>query len=186
MKTMFLLLMSIILCTTLSSQNTNQEISLDNGQKFLVGEITKEGLSRPVYAPWYSSNFKNYSPNETIISNIKEELQGYQVLAFLGTWCGDSKREVPRFLKILETANFPDDQLKIIALDRRKGKYKQSPTGEEWGLQILRVPTFIFYKNGREVNRIIESPNTTLEEDLRKILKTEGYIAQKAKSMHFD
>jgi thiol-disulfide isomerase/thioredoxin len=132
MKTMFLLLMSIILCTTLSSQNTNQEISLDNGQKLLVGEITKEGLSLPVYATWYSSTFKNYSPNETIISNIKEALQGYQVLAFLGTWCGDSKREVPRFLKILETANFPDDQLKIVALDRRKGKYKQSPTGEEW------------------------------------------------------
>ncbi|MFT6796392.1 MAG: thiol-disulfide isomerase/thioredoxin [Maribacter sp.] len=132
MKTMFLLLMSIILCTTLSCQNTNQEISLDNGQKLLVGEITKEGLSLPVYATWYSSTFKNYSPNETIISNIKEALQGYQVLAFLGTWCGDSKREVPRFLKILETANFPDDQLKIVALDRRKGKYKQSPTGEEW------------------------------------------------------
>ncbi len=113
-------------------------------------------------------------------------MQGYQILAFLGTWCGDSKREVPRFLKILETANFPDDQLKIVALDKRKGKYKQSPTGEEWGLQILRVPTFILYKNGREVNRIIESPNTTLEEDVKKIIKTDGYVANRARSMHFD
>jgi thiol-disulfide isomerase/thioredoxin len=186
MKTMFLLLMSIILNTTLSAQNTNQEISLENGQKFLVGEITKKGLSLPTYASWYSSNFNNYTPNETIISNIEEELQGYQILAFLGTWCGDSKREVPRFLKILETANFPDDQLKIVALDKRKGKYKQSPTGEEWGLQILRVPTFILYKNGREVNRIIESPNTTLEEDVQKIIKTDGYVANRARSMHFD
>jgi hypothetical protein len=67
MKTMFLILMSIILYTTLSSQNTNQEISLENGQKFLVEEITKKGLSLPAYAPWYSSNFKNYSLKKTII-----------------------------------------------------------------------------------------------------------------------
>ncbi|MFT5736169.1 MAG: hypothetical protein ACI9SG_000509 [Maribacter sp.] len=44
--------------------------------------------------------------------------------------------------------------MKIVALGRKKGKYKQSPTGEEWGLQILRIPAFILYKNGREVNRI--------------------------------
>lgn len=186
MKTMLLLFMSFILCTVINSQSTNQEISLENGQKFLVGEITKKGLSLPAYESWYTSNFKNYTPNEPIISKIKEELKGYQVLAFLGTWCGDSKREVPRLLRILETADFPEAQLKIVALDKRKGKYKQSPTGEEWGLQILRVPTFILYKNGREVNRIIESPNTTLEEDLQKIIETEEYIAHKAKSMQFD
>jgi hypothetical protein len=50
----------------------------------------------------------------------------------------------------------------------------------------VRVPTLILYKNGREVNRIIESPNTTLEEDLQKIIEGKGYIAKKAKSMHFD
>lgn len=186
MKTILLLLMSFILCTTITCQTNDREISLENGQKFLIGEITTTGLSQSEYANWYLPNFNNYVPNETIISTIKEDLQEYQILIFLGTWCGDSKREVPRFLKILETANFPDTQLKIIALDKRKGKYKQSPTGEEWGLQILRVPTFILYKNGREVNRIIESPNTTLEEDLQKIIKRKGYIPNKAKSMHFD
>jgi len=76
----------------------------------------------------------------------------------MGTWCGDSKREVPRFIKVLEAANFPVDNLKIVAVDRRKEQYKKSPTGEEWGLSIKRVPTFIFYKNGKESNRIIESP----------------------------
>lgn len=186
MKIILTSLVACLLFTVVSAQHTNQEITLDSGQKFLVGEITKESLSKAGYANWYLPNFKNYLPNKEILSEIEEELQEYRILIFLGTWCGDSKREVPRFLKILETANFPDAQLKIVAVDKRKGKYKQSPNGEEWGLQILRVPTFILYKNGREVNRIIESPNTTLEEDLEKILKTQDYIAKKAKSMHFD
>jgi thiol-disulfide isomerase/thioredoxin len=84
----------------------------------------------------------------------------------MGTCCGDSKREVPRFIKILKPVDFPMENLKIVALDKRKEKYKKSPQGEEWGLNIRRVPTFIFYKNGREINRIIETPVTTLEEDI--------------------
>ncbi len=186
MKTVPILIMSLLLCYVLNAQLINQEISLENGQKFLVGEITKEGLQQSYYTKWFQTNYDNYQVDETIISNIKEDLQSYHVLVFLGTWCGDSKREVPRFLKILETANVPDDHLKIVALDKRKGKYKQSPTGEEWGLQILRVPTIVILKNGREINRIIETPNSTLEEDLHKIIKREGYTANKAKSMHFD
>lgn len=186
MKTLFPLLINFLLCTTLSCQTINQEISLENGQKILIGEITTKGLSQSEYYSWYTTNLKNYVPDDSIISSIKKDLQDYEILIFLGTWCGDSKREVPRFLKILNTAHFPNKQLKIIALDKRPGRYKKSPTGEEWGLQILRVPTFILYKNGREVNRIIESPNVTLEEDLQKIIERKGYIANKGKSMHFD
>lgn len=183
---MFIVLMGLFLSATLHAQTINQEIRMENGEKFLVGEITKEGLLQPYYAKWFTPNHDNYKINSTILAAIKEELKEYHILVFLGTWCGDSKRQVPRFIKILESAKFPESQLKIVALDKRKGSYKQSPTGEEWGLQILRVPTFVIFKNGREVNRIIESPNATLEEDLQKILKSDGYRANKAKSLHFD
>lgn len=186
MKTVTMIILSYFLCYAVNAQILNQEISLENGQKFLVGELTKQGLLHANYAKWFQPNYDNYKVDEAMISNIKEDLQSYHIRIFLGTWCGDSKREVPRFLKILATTKIPDNQIKIVALDKRKGKYKQSPTGEEWGLQILRVPTFILYKNGREVNRIIESPNTTLEEDLQHILHRKGYIPNKAKSMHFD
>jgi len=78
------------------------------------------------------------------------------------------------------------ENLKIVAVDGRKDNYKRSPNGEEWGLNILRVPTIIFYKNGREINRIIETPNKSLEADMLKILTTEAYRSNKAKSYHFD
>ena len=37
-------------------------------------------------------------------------------------------------------------------------------------MNIHRVPTFIIYKNGKEINRIVEEPVSTLEGDLKQIL----------------
>jgi hypothetical protein len=53
--------------------------------------------------------------------------------------------------------------------------YKKSPAGEEKGLGIFRVPVFIFYKNGKEMNRINEYPASSLEKDVLIILKGENY-----------
>jgi len=152
----------------------------------LVGQINKQGLSSNSYQSWYENNFKDYKVDLDTITSIKNELSQHKILLFMGTWCGDSKREVPRFLKILEAADFPMKNLKIIAVDRRKEMYKKSPTGEEWGLSIKRVPTFIFYKDGKESNRIIESPIVTLESDIKKIVTDEAYTPNYPKSLHFD
>ena len=100
----------------------------------------------------------------------------YDIKLFLGTWCGDSKRESPKLIKILETADFPMEQLEIVALDYRKGLYKTSPTGEEKGLNIIKVPTIIFFKDGKEVNRIVESPLETLEQDIAQIVFKKDYV----------
>jgi tetratricopeptide (TPR) repeat protein len=58
----------------------------------------------------------------------------------------------------------------MVAVSREREQYKQSPGGEHEGLTIHRVPTFIFYKEGMEVNRIVESPVLSLEKDIAAIL----------------
>lgn len=186
MKTLSLLLITISISLLTRGQDLNKEITLTNGKKILVGALTKESLAQDPYKTWYNPNYDRYNVNQPIIEKFKDTLAHYQILVFLGTWCGDSKREVPRFIKILDAAALPSKNLKIVALDQRKGHYKKSPDGEEWGLQILRVPTFIFYKNGKEQHRIIESPNRSLELDMLQITTTTNYIAHKAQSMHFD
>jgi len=168
------------------SQHTNQEVILENQQPFLLGEITAKTLSSNSYRSWYEQNFENYEADQNKIDVLKDKLSSFNILVFMGTWCGDSKREVPRFLKILELADFPLENLKIVALDKRKESYKKSPQGEEWGLNIRRVPTFIFYKNGKEVNRIIETPVTSLEDDILKIISEQEYIPNYTSSLHFD
>jgi len=186
MKPIILCSIFLIITTSLSAQQINQEISLDNEQPFLVGKINLQGLSSNSYQNWYVKNYDTYQVDTELVELVKTNLNQHKILIFMGTWCGDSKREVPRFVKILKHVDFPIENLKIIALDRRKEMYKKSPNGEEWGLNITRVPTFIFYKNGKETNRIIESPVVTLEADIKAIINNENYVPNYPKSLHFD
>ena len=163
--------LNILFCTQIIiSQNINQTVQGTNGKLKLLGKIDKKGLNQEPFKDWFEKNYEAYIVNTQLAKTYKNEIEDYKVKVFLGTWCGDSKREVPRFYKVLESIKFPKDQLEVIAVDRTTDAYKQSPTGEEKGLNIHRVPTFIFYKDGKEVNRIVESPKTTFEHDINAIL----------------
>ncbi|TMM52212.1 thioredoxin family protein [Maribacter algarum] len=186
MNPFILVLLLATLSTSVSAQQINQEIKIEGNQPYMVGKIDLNGLTSNSYQSWYDTNHKAYEVDTKTLSSIKNELTKHKVLVFMGTWCGDSKREVPRFIKTLEAADFPMENLKIVAVDRRKEHYKKSPTGEEWGLSIKRVPTFIFYKDGKETNRIIESPIVSLEEDIKTIVTGSEYIPNYPKSLHFD
>ncbi len=152
------------------SQTLNTEI-IDQGNPFLLGKINKEGLTSTNYNAWFTKEYDSYQPNQELIRKESNDLKDYTITLFMGTWCGDSKKEVPRFYKILDASNYPMEQLTAVAVSRKPGMYKQSPNHEEKGLNIHKVPTFIFYKNGIEVNRIVESPVVSLEEDIQNILE---------------
>ena len=175
MKTIVTAVLSLFLFVGFG-QDYNQEITLENGKKFMVGKITKEGLENEPYQTWFKSGYASYQVDEQMVRMFKKSLKKHEVKLFLGTWCGDSKREVPRILKILTEGGFPTEQLEIVALDRRKEHYKKSPTGEEKGWDIIKVPTLLFLKDGKEVNRIVESPVESLEEDMAQILLGKPYI----------
>ncbi len=157
------------------SQTTGPLTTDSNGKELLLGEIKKIDLTKNSFSSWFNKNYDDYLFNKSIIKTLKDSLNDYEIKAFLGTWCGDSKREVPRFYKVLEAAKFPEKQLQVIAVNRTEDAYKQSPNHEEKGLNIHRVPTFIFYKNGKEVNRIVESPVETLERDIYNIIINKKY-----------
>ena len=161
-----------LFCLTFSySQTINQLVTDDEGNEQLLGQINREGLTSNAFYSWYSKNYDDYLTNDKIIGILKDSLKQYNIKIFLGTWCGDSKREVPRFYKILDTANFPKEQLEVIGVNG----YKQGPNEEVKNLNIHRVPTFIFYKDGKEVNRIVEFPKKTLERDINEIVTTNKY-----------
>ncbi|WP_336127752.1 thioredoxin family protein [Mesoflavibacter sp. CH_XMU1422-2] len=167
---------ALFIYTSSFSQTLNQEVKDDNGSTKLLGLIDKNGLTKTPYNDWFTKNYDNYIVNEALVNSYKDSLNSYTIKAFLGTWCGDSKREVPRFYKVLETANFNMNNLKVFALDNTKENYKKGPNGEEDGYNIHRVPTFIFYKNGKEVNRIVEYPKETLERDIENIVTNKRYF----------
>lgn len=176
MKTNIITLI-ILLCFTfqLSSQNLNQEITKEEETPYLLGAINKSSLKGEKFTSWFTKNYDNYKPNETITYEIESDLKNYSIKLFMGTWCRDSRQEVPKIYKVLEACNFPMNQLTVIAVGRKPNMYKQSPQHEEAGLNIHRVPTVIFYKDEKEVNRIVEHPVESFEEDFKNIITLNNY-----------
>lgn len=175
MKRTYFIILATVSFFACKSQKLNTKFKSEGKTPYLIGKIDKSGLESETYNNWFSKNYDAYSPDPETIKAIKENLEDYEITLFMGTWCGDSKREVPKFYKILEAADYPMKQLTSVALSREKETYKESPQHEEAGLNIVRVPTFIFFKNGKEVNRIIERPIENLEKDILKIMTTNDY-----------
>jgi len=175
MKNYTLTLVALLFSVIVIAQDVNKEIILEGDKPFLLGEINKDGLTSENYNEWFSKNYNDYELDEVTIKALKTKLNEYEITLFMGTWCGDSRKEVPRFYKILEACGFPKEQLTVIALSRKSDMYKQSPKHYEAGLNIHRVPTFIFYKDNVESNRIVEHPVESLEKDILNIITSKRY-----------
>lgn len=159
------------------AQKTKGLVTNEKGKSMLLGKVNRASFNHEDFN-WFSKNYRAYLSNDKITKLLKKELKPYKIKVFFGSWCGDSKRNVPIFLKILDESNFPKENIEFIALDRKDEAYKQSPNREEKGLNIHRVPTFIFYKNGKEINRIVEHPKETYERDLLKIVQGKKYTSK--------
>ncbi|MCH8170375.1 MAG: thioredoxin family protein [Bacteroidetes bacterium] len=132
----------------------------------LIGEINRQAFQDSVFSWWFNSEYQMYEVDSTSLKSDADKLRNYDITLVLGTWCSDSRREVPRFLKILDYLNYPKDKIKIYAVDRSK----KGLNNEIDSLNIQKVPTIIFYKNNKETGRIIEEPKVTLEKDLANIV----------------
>lgn len=150
-------------------QNSNAQH--DSSVENLIGVQSKENFKQQPYAEWFNVNYDGYVPDQDVVEDIKRHTKGITIKAFIGTWCGDSKHEVPAFYKLLDATNFNYKNLTMIAVSRDKS----TPDNLQEGLDIERVPTFIFYKKGEEIGRFVEYPRETLEKDILKIVSGKPY-----------
>ncbi len=134
-------------------------------EPMVLGPADRTFMSDPAYRA-FAVTYDTAAISEDVVELIRMVQQDAEFLVFFGSWCGDSKREVPRFLKIADRAGIPAERIRLHGLDRSR----RSPDGLEQGYAIARVPTFIVLRGGREEGRIVESPVGTLEGDLLSIL----------------
>jgi tetratricopeptide (TPR) repeat protein len=150
---------------------TGTEITTEEGNKILLGKHNSSVFLQTPYNNWYLPNYNRYAPDTILLKKLAPQLAGKRFEIFLGSWCGDSQREVPRMLKVLQAAGIKESQLQIVFVDNRSGAYKKSPGNEQLYKNIHRVPDLIVYNQKTEIGRIIESPVQTIEKDLQQILK---------------
>ncbi len=142
----------------------------------LMGEVTREDITESIH-DWDAEYFY-YTPDAELLGELEQYIYGVHITIVLGTWCSDSRTQVPRLWKILEDLHYPISEVTMFTVgSSRFTAAKGIPSNVlKWSdalkkkHDVERVATFIITRDGEEIGRIIESPEESLEKDLLKIL----------------
>lgn len=114
--------------------------------------------------------YRGFEVDKELIEAMSYKIGGnLKIDVYFGFWCSDSKTNVPPFLKIIDSlegfnANVPVNYYTVERKPTKETKYYV----EEF--KVERVPTFIFYKDSKEIGRIIENPKKSMIEDMMDII----------------
>lgn len=161
----------LLLTASICTAQKNPATPSINEAGDIIGHTQKEHFQQAPFNEWFSFIYDDYIPDEEIVKKLKPLLKRVEIKVFMGTWCGDSQEQTPVFYKIHDAVDYNYKNLDMIAVNRKK----KTPDNLQEGLDIIRVPTFIFYKKGKELGRIVEYPQETIEADMLKILNGEPY-----------
>ena len=128
-----------------------------------TGTMTMDRLLARV--PDYTQRRDEYQPDASVVEMMKSYVKPEDhIEVFMGTWCSDSQREVPKLLRIVSDLKTQGVELPatFYALDRSK----QKPANLVAGKDVQKVATFIYYRGDRELGRIVERPQGVFEDDL--------------------
>lgn len=138
-------------------------------QDTIIGYFDFEELQNEPYNIWYESEYAGYNLDTVTLNNeLINNLEKVEMIVVIGTWCSDSQRETPRLVKILNYLGYDIQSIVAIGVNRNK----KAPYTEVDELNIEFVPTIIFKYEGKEIGRIIESPEESLEKDILTIVSS--------------
>jgi len=171
MKKVFLVAFFLILEINVFAQSTegrkNKVIpDPETGEPMLIGYCTREAFSDTSFSWWFDPEYEMYKPDSLSLYILKDKIDSIDITIVMGTWCSDTREQVPRFYKILDELNYPTGEITLISVDTDK----KTEGDEIEGLEIELSPTFIFYKDVSELGRIVETPEESFEKDMLEIL----------------
>jgi hypothetical protein len=169
----------------------------------LVGPVTRAEVEAAV--PEWVGDEAAARPDPAAIHDLAAVPPGAEVTVLLGTWCGDSRRELSRLWRAfdaLESGAAPGSAaggaagsaagapagavagslpfaVRYIAVDERK----REPAAAVADLGLRYLPTIIVRRDGREVGRIVEVSPHGVETDLLALLsgKASGLLTASSK-----
>jgi hypothetical protein len=113
--------------------------------------------------PEWKKIYDAYTPDAALIESLKNKAPELKADVYFGYWCDDSKKNVPVFLKILDTLNVPEFKVIFYEVDKKVTADQKFYVED---MMVEKVPTFIFYSNDFEMGRIVENPRNTILQDM--------------------
>ncbi|HPD34439.1 MAG TPA: thioredoxin family protein [Candidatus Kapabacteria bacterium] len=169
MKIVFSTLLCIMVGSMIAqSQNRRDdenEEKLNQDSLMLVGRFTFDNWQKEMNwqldTDYHIDNLKIIELDNLIAKN------NISFIIFAGSWCPDSRSELPKIIELFKEANISDNKYELLGVDRMKFE----PSGKYLQYKIERVPTLIVLKDGKEIGRIIEYPQKEWIEDILEIIK---------------
>ena len=164
----FLLLVAVFLGLHSFSQSQFQVMGQGSG-KILKGILNRQDIANDSSFNWFSQNQRGYTPNAFTVAALKEKGKDIQIIAFGGTWCGDTRNILPKFYSIVDAAGFSDIQISLFGVDTDKKTLGHLAEA----LNVQYVPTFIVMKDGKEIGRVVEYGKTgTWDKELGEVINS--------------
>lgn len=164
-----LALLPALACAGGSGALTPEEGTAVEEEPVLVGVTTREAIEEA--EPLWVARTVEAEVDEEAAAALAAVEPGAELTVFLGTWCSDSRRELPRFWKALDQVGglVPFD-VEYVAVDREK----EEPADRTGPADLRYVPTFIVRRGGDEVGRVVESSPNGIERDVLALLTGEA------------
>ncbi len=128
----------------------------------LRGDLAWEELAA---VPGWEAERAAYEPDEGAVRRLRTASGSYTVLAVLGSWCSDSRREVPRLEKVLAQVGGDHFQLRLVGVDRTRRVSDPGVAAVLGARAAERVPTIVVTDaDGQELGRVVETAEQPLEQ----------------------
>ncbi len=151
-------------------------VELEKRGTVLFGEVSREEITAELDG--WGAEYDGYRMDSGMVEGLKNGMEGVERVCVLGTWCGDSRREVPRLWRILDDIGFSSSDLTMYAVGS-SGFTRDMPIPADvfdWSIDLKTwydaksVATIIVMRDGKEIGRIVEAPDGSLEKDLLAIV----------------
>jgi thiol-disulfide isomerase/thioredoxin len=130
----------------------------------VVGKVALDRILE--VKPGYRVDASAYKPDPAKVAALKSVSTPTEIRVFFGTWCLSCKRLLPGMIKSLEAAANPKIEVAYYGVSEDLAE----PAKELAASSVSKTPTILVLQNGREVGRIEEKAETTIEGDLAAIL----------------
>lgn len=140
----------------------------DEDLPVLVGQVTREEIVSAV-PDWVHAQVEAEIDEDA--ARALAIVPPAEITVYLGTWCSDSRREVPRLWKALDaTGGMVPFSVDYVAVDEDK----REPAEHLEGVDLEFVPTFVVRRDGEELGRVVEVAVDGIERDLLRLLTGEA------------
>ena len=99
----------------------------EEGETVVLGYMNRANLNTEEFMAWFKPEYDLLKIPEGWIEKHAHLAENLRFKLFLGTWCGDTQRELGGMFKLLDALGVNENQIEMYAISESK----ESPLGYE-------------------------------------------------------